>query len=173
MDETEINVVHRHDRGGGLGGFERLRREMFFRLIDDRGDDFAVARGERRRDEGAPPLLLAEQRVHHEGGEIELLVPGIFGELFFQGFDRHRNSPRGNAARRRRRDRITFRPPSARGSCVEVYTQCPRAAPRVWRESSAHPNRGTEGSNPSPSSTLAFDITGFFLFCGGSQLAPP
>ena len=49
-----------------------------------------IARGERRRDEGAPPLLLAEQRVHHEGGENEPLVPGIFGELFFQGFDRHR-----------------------------------------------------------------------------------
>src|ERR1700730_17104329 len=64
-------------------------------------------------DEGAPPLLLAEQRIHHEGGEIEPLVPGIFGELFFQGFDRHRNSPRGNAARRRRHDRVTFRPPSA------------------------------------------------------------
>src|SRR2546430_9909141 len=34
MDKTEINVVHRHDRSGGLGGFERLRREMFFRLVD-------------------------------------------------------------------------------------------------------------------------------------------
>src|SRR5271155_1862489 len=58
----------------------------------DGGDERAVARGERAREQAPPTLLLAQYLIAQQRGQVEFQILGVIGERLPDGFDTHRLS---------------------------------------------------------------------------------
>ena len=130
------------------------------------------------------PDLAHDDEVDACSGALEMLNPDMKG---YGAFEAARQRAEELLAEQQRNKPQPTQPTWAPGSMEWLAEQnkssstaapapsvctSPRG-PRAWRDSSAHPNRGTEGSRPSPPSPLDFDITRLFLFCSGSQRTQP
>jgi len=63
MGEAVIDIVHRHDAGGGAGRLQRLERKPWSEFRQNRMGGGAFARRQGAGDEGAGALLFGEQSL--------------------------------------------------------------------------------------------------------------
>src|SRR5690625_5001031 len=84
-----VDVVHRHDRGGRLGGILLIVRQLSGSVLGDRLDHLSVAGRQSGSKRGAPNLRFGQRRRLEDVREIELDVLGIGRHPGPQSVDTH------------------------------------------------------------------------------------